>query len=164
MKTAEQQQQIGEEDVPMPGMFEEEPLDMAKHGSTVVTSGKPVFDKLTPVVIVGYEYKRASQPKKDTSGNEYHPVRCILSYSLDNGKQKINEGYGGIREYPDRWYAGPETAFGRLQKILKDTFEYDGSLDGVKVCVGKIGVIKTETGTVSGTKYTKNMIQHFLLS
>ena len=127
-----------------------------------VDLGKPVFERLTPIMLLSGQVLVTDKVKRDKKDKEYQLATIELKYQWNN--QIWTENMGGIRIYADQIYAGPKSAGGKLIDLLKKSTEWKGDLSDMNqyLTARKVGVL-TEVFTAGGNTYNKNIIQQFSL-
>ena len=150
-------------------------LDMNKFGALEINQGnsKPQFNKRKPITFIRAVLKTTPNKKKDQD-QTYYPVFLGVEYEYanaqDNTIKQAYESYGGGRlfthtkpeksEKPERFWVGNDSALGKLVKLLKETFDTKGVLNEIPMyLIGKRGEMLTETQTVAGKEYIKNIIK-----
>jgi hypothetical protein len=175
MKQEELNKEIPEEEVQDNAPAEQTEnveLDMKEHGDMEISTGgsKPVFEKVTKGVVINATMMTTKdrQESKDKEGNvqAYYPVYCKVEYSIDD--QNYFENYGGGKLFlsesdkSKRFWVGQDSALGKLKSKLEEYFEFKGTVGEIpKLLIGKQVGIKTESTTVAGKEYKKNIIQSF---
>ena len=177
----EQQNQIKEEPVEKQNQETEHKsesvaLDLNEFGNLEISSGgsKPTFDKITKASVVAAELKTTPEKKEDKTKDgqvqTYYPVYLSVTYSveIDGQLKEIYENYSGGRLFVSesdnskRFWLGEKSALGKLKKVLEKYLEFKGTLKEIpELMKNKTVGIKTETSTVAGTEYKKNMIEVF---
>jgi|GEM_PF-4258453 len=135
---------------------------MKTEGIKINSNGeKPIFDKVTTMVITDAEFKLVSDLRKDKKNQDYKPFYLSVTYDFEG--KPLYENYGGGRKYSeDNYWIGPKSALGKLKKKIDTTFDYDGTLNGLIKAIknSQVGVL-TEKTMYQDTVYPKNIIQHF---
>jgi len=147
-------------------------LDLVSHGGIEVTQGgsKPLFEKVITAMVNAAVLMTTKDRKedKDKQGNSqiYYPVYLKVTYNVE-GKEFF-ENYGGGKLYisetsgEKKFWVGDSSALGKLLGRIKDQFDYKGTLAEIPSLIfGRSVGIMTETSTVQGNEYKKNVIQHF---
>lgn len=151
-------------------------LDFIKYGDLPIDSSgsKPVFERVVEAIVLSATVKIDETVKesvsKDGKTQRYYPIflACDFEYKdLKTGEVKQTwENYGGGRMYvsdskqTERLWVGPDSQLGMLLNILKDNFDFHGTLKEVsKLLVGVRVGVKTEVINVSGTDYSKTVVK-----
>lgn len=173
---------IGEEDVEMKGLEDDEKktdskevdLDLDKFGGTEVKQGstKPVFEKVTAATVLDAKLRTTSERvERETKAGEsqvFYPVflSVTMQTRVEGNQTDLYENFGGGRLFVSeskgekRFWVGENSALGRVLKLLKDNFDFKGTLKEIPaLLLGKKVGIKTEETKVQDKIYTKNMIQ-----
>lgn len=128
---------------------------------------KPIFDKNTNATIKSVELNRATAPKKDKKGREYYDlilrVTCTVDEIKDDEGNPIEtvDNYGGLREYPDGFWNGKKSAFGKLRQLVEDEFGVENYQEMLRKLPKAPVKIRTKTNEYNGETYQKNIIQMF---
>ena len=150
-------------------------LDLNKFGGMEIQQGgsKPFFEKVTRMSIKSAVLKttpdKVTKQTKDGQDQTYYPVFLALEFAYkDNAEEKVTyENYSGGRLFVsekegNRFWVGNDSALGMLITILKENFEFAGTIKEVPSLIrGKEVGVKTEEATVAGKKYQKNRIKAF---
>jgi hypothetical protein len=129
---------------------------------------KPLFESNTNATIKGIELIRAQSPKTDKKGKEFYDmilkVTCIIDGQTDSeGKPlETTDNYGGLREYPNGLWNGPDSAFGKLRtKAEEEDSNIKTYTDLLRFLPQKKVKIRTERPNYQGQEFKKNVIQAF---
>jgi hypothetical protein len=149
-------------------------LDMDKFGNIEISKNgnKPIFSKRTPVTFINAKLRTTKETvtKKDKNDNDqtYLPVFLSIGfeYKENNEIKKGFENYGGgrlfnseINEKTNFW-VGKNSALGKLIKLLEETYNFNNTIMEIETLLcGKQGEILSETISVAGDEYTKNIIK-----
>lgn len=170
----EENQTIGEENIPQGGQNESsqqdgaaQPLDMNQYGH-LIASGKPRFETETLAVIKQATLMQSGE-QKDGQGTRYHPVflKVLFSVQIDGEDREVTENYGGGRLFlsetkgPNFW-VGPGSYLGALIQVVHQHLDFNGKLQELsQLLQGQLAVLQAEKKEVEGNKYEKNAIQRF---
>lgn len=151
-------------------------LDLDKYGScTIVQSGnKPIFDKITRVIVKNVVLMTKKERKEDTT-KEGQKIICYpvylnveFEYKTDYEIKTTFENYGGgklfVSDKKDqaKFWLGQNSALGKLVQVISDNLEFNGTLKEIpKAIIGCQVGVKTETINVAGTDYSKTVIKQF---
>lgn len=169
-------EQVKEEQVQNTQTDENVSLDLNQYGDVGISSGgsKPIFEKITKASVVTAELMttkdRQTQKDKDGKDQTFYPVFLKVTYSveLDGEMKETYENYGGGRLFVSetdgskRFWLGETSALGKLKQQLEDNFDFKGTLKEIPALMKGVSVgLKTETFTVAGKEYKKNMVEVF---
>jgi len=118
-------------------------------------SGKPRYDKLTLLTIESVGVRKSTEPKTDGNGDKYHSWRVILKYS-----DKSTESLGGLWEYNDRIWYGPDSAYGEVKTMLEKHLNAPRKLSAqefVHELYGKKAKVKSRDWKVGNQTGYKNI-------
>lgn len=128
---------------------------------------KPTFDKNTNATVKGVELTRGIKPKKDSKDREFYDLILRVTCTIDGQKDdegnplETSDNYSGLREYPNHFWNGPNSALGKLRKLAEDEFGITNYQELLRQLLGSKVKIKTEKSFYQGKEYQKNIIQTF---
>lgn len=128
------------------------------------SGGKPEFKVNTPATIDGIQLNRSKKPQKDTKGKEYYPVILRITCKVYDGPDilETSDNYGGLREYPNQFWNGKKSAFGKLLALAQgENAEIQTYRDLLRFLPKKEVKIRSEIVKYEGQEYAKNVITGF---
>lgn len=134
--------------------------DIEKVSSLADTSEKPRYDTLTDLTIESVGVRKSKEPKTDGNGDKYHSWRVIVKYS-----DKSTESFGGLRQYPDRTWYGPDSAYGEVKGMLERHIQAERRLslqEFVKELYAKKVKVKSRDWKVGNQTGYKNLPVEFM--
>lgn len=129
--------------------------DIQKVSSLTDASEKPRYDRLTELTIESVGVRKSKEAKVDGNGDKYYSWRVIVKYS-----DKSTESFGGLRQYPDRTWYGPDSAYGEVKGMLETHIEAERKLslqEFVKELYGKKVKVKSRDWKVGNQTGYKNI-------
>lgn len=151
-------------------------LDFTKYGDLPIESSgsKPIFERVVEAVVLRATVKIDETVKetqsKDGKAQRYYPIFLSCDFEYKDAKtseaKQTWENYGGGRLYvsdskqTERLWVGPDSQLGMLISVIKDNFDFYGTLKELpKLLTGVRVGVKTEVINVSGTDYSKTVVK-----
>ena len=120
----------------------------------------PLSVLLTDLVIESAAARKSNESREDGNGDSYYSWRVVIKYS-----DKSTESLGGLRQYEDRIWYGPDSAFGEVKGMLEKHLGTDRKLtldEFIKELYGKKVKVKSRDWSVGGQKGYKNIPVEFV--